>query len=164
MSIPVIRRVALLYADEGARAALPRIKAAVQSARDVVHVVVERIGAAALAAHGVPLPGRTLHAAASADAVLIAIGEPHASTSAAAVGLREELGFTRRFAENELARMWLSESGLRGCFTVGLLPAGLAAVALAHEYVLLDVEAADALRVSYRSDEVPARVQPAVAS
>jgi hypothetical protein len=147
MSIPVIRRVALLYADEGAQAALPRIKAAVQSARDVVHVVVGRIGAAALAAHGVPLPGRALHAAASADAVLVAIGEPHASTAAAVVGLREQLGFTRRFAENELARMWLSESGLRGCFTVGLLPAGFAAVALALEYVLGDPEAADALRV-----------------
>jgi hypothetical protein len=157
MSIPIIRRVALLYADETAQAAVPRIKAAVQSARDVVHVVVGRIGAAALAAHGVPLPGRALQAAASADAALVAIGEPHGTTAAAVVGLREELGFTRRFAENELARMWLSESGLRGCFTVGLLPAGLAAVALALEYVLGDPEAADALRDANRLDHLTPR-------
>jgi hypothetical protein len=161
MSIPVIRRVALLYGDDTAQAAVPRIKAAVQTARDVVHVVVGRIGAAALAAHGVPLPGRALHAAASADAVLVAISEPHASTAAAVVGLREELGFTRRFAENELARMWLSESGLRGCFTVGLLPAGLAAVALALEYVLGDPAAADALRDSYRLERT---VTPSLSS
>src|SRR5260370_14436449 len=101
MSIPVVRRVALLYADDGAQAALPRIKAAVQSARDVVHVVVARIGAAALTAHGVPLPGRALHAAASADAGLVAIGGPHASKAAPVVGLPEEVRFPRPLRAND---------------------------------------------------------------
>lgn len=146
MGLPVIRRVALLYADVVAEGTLSRIVEAVQSARDAVHVGVGRIGRAAMAAHGVALPDRALQSAATADAVIVAVGEQHAETSAAIVGLRERLGFTRRYAEGELARMWLQERGTRGCFLVGKLPAGLSAVALALEYALGDVDAADALR------------------
>ncbi|BDE04970.1 hypothetical protein WPS_02460 [Vulcanimicrobium alpinum] len=105
-----------------------------------------RIGALALAAHGAVLPDRALQAAASADAVLVAIGAQHRETTAALAAIREQLGFTRRPADAGGARMWLNAAGTRGCFIVGTLPAGLTAVALALEYAFGDRDGANALR------------------
>ena len=140
------RSVALLYADATASRDVTRIEDAIRASHTAARVQTARVGLAALTAFETALPDRALALAASADAVLVAVGEHHAATSAAIVGLREELGFVRRFAESELARMWLTERGTRGCFVVGRLPAGLTAVALALEFVFGDGVAAETLR------------------
>lgn len=151
MSLTEVHRVALLIADDAASACASRIVDALRSGRDRVQIVTHRIGALALAAHGAVLPDRALQAAASADAVLVAIGAQHRGTAAALASICEQLGFTRG-VEGDAARMWLNAAGTRGCFLVDALPSGFAAVALALEHAFGDRDGANALRAAqYRA-------------
>jgi hypothetical protein len=100
-----------------------------------------------------PQFARSVAAALWSDVVLFLAPARDARTNAGLIALRERSGFTQRFPEPELARVWITPNGRRSLYVLGALPGALGALALALEFGCGDPDGAQQLRRAVGRDE-----------